>query len=396
MKTIKKIKKSSQVPFQFFGYSLQITRFLSKLLEIDPDWTASLEVFEDVGAESASGNRIAEQTKSGKKGNPISDNSVDLWKTFSNWIYAAQNGEIDINKTSFEIFVSKKRTGEIVKSFAEADTVEKAQTALQNARMKLWGQSPEYKLKSKISKNIKNFVGTVLDKNNEEIACAIIKNFSFQCGSGDSYKDIKAKMVKKFVPGDILDDVILYALGWVQKNINSLIENEKPAIIAYDAFHIEITSFVRKHDQRTILTSFAGSPSTEKIQEDLKIKTYVRQLEIVDSNKEDKIRAIIDFFKSTADRARWSAQGLIHETSFDEFEDGLRRTWDNLKTKNSITLNNKTEIEQGRHLYAECSLHKGRLEGYELPEHFIPGSFHLLSDQEIIGWHPDYKNKLKN
>jgi hypothetical protein len=87
---------------------------------------------------------------------------------------------------------------------------------------------------------------------------------------------------------------------------------------------------------------------------------------------------------------------LVFDSSFDEFEDGLVRTWTNLKRKTDIRLSHKDDIEKGQYLYADCSDHKAKLEGLEIPNHFTPGSFHALSDGEAVGWHPDYKDKLKN
>ena len=41
--------RSSQVPDQYWGYSLQAIRFLQVLMEAQPGTFVTLEVFEDVG-----------------------------------------------------------------------------------------------------------------------------------------------------------------------------------------------------------------------------------------------------------------------------------------------------------------------------------------------------------
>ena len=125
------------------------------------------------------------------------------------------------------------------------------------------------------------------------------------------------------------------------------------------------------------------------------LRTFIKQLELVECDDDEKIRAIIDFMKAEYDRTIWSVKGIIDETSFDEFEEGLIRTWDNVKRRIRIDLSNRDEIIQGKRIYIDCSLHKAKLEGIEVPDHFTPGSFHALSETEKIGWHPDYKNRLK-
>lgn len=388
-------KTRSQAPGQYLGYSLQATRFLAKLLEAEPGWTVSLEVFGDVGVETADGHQLAGEVKSTHGGNPVSDRSVDLWKTFSNWIDAVKRGDLQLEKTSFEIYVSRPKTGDIVRSFSRANSLEQARSALTEAKNNLWGTAPDFSLKSKVADTIKPYVSNVFETN-ETLVCGIIDAFSLDCGSGSPHADLKASMGKKFVPPEIIDETLDYALGWVKKQTDILLEQAKPACILVDAFRSDMTSFVRKHDRREILASFAKDPDQEEIETDLKLITYVRQLEIIDCNYDEKIKAVTDFLKASVNRTRWGEKGWVVDSSFDEFEDGLVRTWTNLKRKTDIGLSHKDDIEKGQYLYADCSDHKAKLEGLEIPNYFTPGSFHALSDKEVVGWHLDYKDKLKN
>ena len=212
------------------------------------------------------------------------------------------------------------------------------------------------------------------------MVCKIIEAFSLDCGSGSPHADLKVLMGKKLVPPEIIDETLDYALGWVKKQTDILLEQTKPACILVDTFRSDMTSFVRKHDHRAILASFAKDPDQEEIETDLKLRTYVRQLEIIDYDYEAKIRAVTDFLKASVDRTRWGEKGWVVDSSFDEFEDGLVRTWTNLKRKTDIGLSHKDDIEKGQYLYAECLDHKAKLEGLEIPNHFTPGSFHALSD----------------
>jgi hypothetical protein len=102
-------RKSSHVPGQYLGYALQPTRLLSLALDAAPGSSLSLEVFEDVGVEEGSGERLASQTKTARDSNPVSDRAIDLWKTFSNWLTAISKGELDPSKTCFEIYLASIR-----------------------------------------------------------------------------------------------------------------------------------------------------------------------------------------------------------------------------------------------------------------------------------------------
>lgn len=130
-------RKSTEVPGQLFGYSLQETRMLFRLLSAKPGDIVSVEVFDDVGQDSAKGGRVAEQTKTALDRNPVSDNAVDLWKTFRNWLNAVKSNKIEVSQTSFELYLTTKKTGTIVQSFNDAKTPEQAKAAYDAAKTEL-------------------------------------------------------------------------------------------------------------------------------------------------------------------------------------------------------------------------------------------------------------------
>src|SRR5690349_5015386 len=122
--------RSTQVPAQFLGYSLQTTRATMRLLEAAPGMFVSVEVLDDVAVSDDKGSTTLEQTKSTTSTNPIADRSPELWKTLANWVRAAESKKIDPTVTSFEIFVSKKRPGTIAHSLGAANDAQAAAVAL--------------------------------------------------------------------------------------------------------------------------------------------------------------------------------------------------------------------------------------------------------------------------
>lgn len=386
-------KSSNQVPWQYLGYSLQPVRFLVRLIEGDSDSNVSLEAFEDIGVETSNGHRTAEQDKSAPRSNPVSDRATELWKTFSNWIHAVQSGQLDPEITTFEIYVSHPRTGNIVENFSRANTSQESHQALKEAKKFIWGPPPLFHLKSSVPATIEPYVTTVLEAD-EPLVSKIIQNFHLICGSGSPQTDLLALISKAWVPEEIIDDTLHYALGWVKRETDLLLEQGKIACISVEAFRRNIISFVRRHDRRTILDTFAKAPTQTEI-ESQRLRTYVLQLELIQKEDEHKIRAITDYLRAEADRTHWAVKGDVHEKSFDEFEENLHRTWINLKTKADIALSGHNEVDKGKFLCSECEMHHALLEGLDLPPHFTPGSFHALSDKTVIGWHPNYKILLK-
>lgn len=97
------------------------------------------------------------------------------------------------------------------------------------------------------------------------------------------------------MPPEFVDLVLLHALGWIKQQTDSLLERGKPAAICYDDFRSALIAFVRKCSAREILISWALAPSAETVEANL-LRTYVRQLELVDCDDDDKLRAVDDFF----------------------------------------------------------------------------------------------------
>src|SRR5207237_8911279 len=88
-------RRSTQVPGQALGYSLQVTRATARLLAAAPGTTISFEVLDDVSAAPAAGGLVAEQTKSAITHNPLGERAVDFWKTMSNWVDTVRGGRLD-------------------------------------------------------------------------------------------------------------------------------------------------------------------------------------------------------------------------------------------------------------------------------------------------------------
>lgn len=384
-------RRSPQVPGQYLGYSLQATRFVQLLLESGPGAVVSLELFEDVGTESSEGTRLASQVKSAPSSNPIGDRSVAFWKTLANWLEAVGTGRLDVSRTVFEIYVSPRREGRIAELFAGVATEEAAATAIAEAKSSvgaLKNEAPSTPDEPDV------YIERVLNSGCDLLR-TLLPRFQLTFPSVEPFEDILSRIATtQWLPTEYADLLMKHALGWVKQTTDMLIQNSKPAAISVDDFNREMRSFARRCDLKTILTTFSGRPSPEAVEHNL-LRKYVRQLEIIDAIEEDKIHAINDYLRASVDRTEWSRRGIVHQASLEEFEDGLIQFWKNRRRQVEITQRDLAESERGMCLYCECGTNRPKLQGLEVPNHFTPGSYHALADSETIGWHPDYKSRLK-
>lgn len=367
---------------------------VTRLLEAEAGDLVCLEVFDDVGVEHANGTRVAEQTKSTKGGNPLSDRALALWKTMANWLDAVDRGLLPPSKTHFEIFVSRVvKPGEICKSFAQANDVVAAEAAVTAARKKLWGRPPSYPLKAKVAATIRPYVDRVLRRPDSDVA-AVIMRMHVVMGRRNAYSNIHELLRKKLVSDDALDAVGKWAVGWVKQSTDEMMQRGEPARIAHESFHDALRNYVRKHDRDTTLQSVAGHPDRTSIERERTFRTYVDQLTIVQASEEDVLAAVSDFLRAAADRTFWAAKGHLDGAQLDEFADELRTSWRNLKQRIEIVHRSLMPEERGQLLLAECNGHLANPGGLLCPPHFTRGSFHALADDRTIGWHPDYTKVL--
>jgi hypothetical protein len=377
---------------QALGYSLQFTRLTAMLLEAPAGSACSLEVLDDVAEQAADGQTTLGQSKSALTTNPVADRAVSLWKTLSNWLQLVSCGLIDPDRTTFELYVSRPVEGHLIDAFHKANSPAEAQAAIAAARLELWGEAPKYANRGELPDAVKPYVNAVLEAK-EDILIPILIHMRLKCGSGSPQADIETLIRRGPVSEARVFDIANQMCGWVKREVDKLLEKGLPAVIARDTFHQEYVSYVRRVDRDIILKSFAKKPSDAEKHERL-CDTFVQQLDLIGLSFDDKMEAVSDFLRACTDRAKWSEVGDVHEASFCELDDDLVRTWRNHRRATAIEVAAQASVERGQLLHSRCMNHQARVQGMEPPPHFVPGCFHGLANDMVIGWHPAFRDML--
>lgn len=392
-KGLSRSKRKTEVPGQALGYSLQFTRLTHLLLQAPEGSVCSLELLDDVAQEDAAGALKLVQSKSALTANPAADRAKPLWKTLSNWVELAATPGFQVDKAIFELYVSRPVEGAIVESFAQARTRESARSAIAQARDLLWGFPPQFDLRAGVAADISPYVEKVLTADQgllERLVC----NFQLTLGSGSPQADLEALVRSHPVSRSKVHEITNHLCGMVKRHIDLLLEEGKPAVIARDEFHVWYTSYVRKTDRQTVLSSRAIAPSEEVSREYLP-DNFIRQLDIIGLSFEEMLGAASDYYMASFDRTDWAASGEVDETSFEDLDDVLTRAWRNKQRICGLNHDSRSEQHQGQALFFECMQFDAAVQMMSAPSHFIPGCFHMLADDLVVGWHPQYEAQLK-
>ena len=387
-KSGRRSRKSSHVPAQALGYFLQPLRLLQLLLKAPAGSFVSLEVFEDVGVKAAAGDKIASQVKAGQVKNPLADKSPEFWKTLANWCDAIDRGELDPQRTIFEIYVAKPRKGKVATLFQAAQSLEEAKHALTAARKSLLHKPVRGAKRAPTESEA--YAAKALD---HRALPSLIQRFRITTATINPLADLRPLVAAKWVRPESFDLVIQHAHGWLKEKIDALLLAKKPASISVNEFHAEMMSFLPRCDFRTMVSSMAGLPSGEQVAAE-RVRTYVRQLEIIDLDEESTLHSINEYLRASVTRTKLAEQCIVHDESFTEYVESLTTFWRNKKRHNALVYAQRSPQDLGQLLLSDCCLHQQKLQGLDMPSYFTPGSYHALADEQTVGWHPDYQAKL--
>jgi hypothetical protein len=393
MDKLKEKVKNTHVPDKVYSYTLQVNHMLYELIDAGEGDVISIEALDDIALHKIDGSIEVQQVKSVlSKNNPVSDRARDFWKTFYNWLIAVKTGELFLPKTKFKLFVTADRTDYIVEKFNSANTLEQAKQALNEAKVLIFGSDNQ----NNIPHSYKEYVNFIFDSSNEEDISMIIVNFKYQHGNESYFEDLFNKFKKQLIPEEFLDNIFIYCLGWIDKIVSQQLEENKPAYINQKEYRKELLACLRKYNQVAVLQAFSSKPTEVEVENEIKkLSVYLQQLDFIDSDYSEKIEAVNDYLMSSVDRTMWAQKGLVHYSSFDEYERVLIRTWRHEDKIGKIINCDKEDQIKGRLLYLNCIEKQIPLQGLQVPVHFTSGSFHTISNKKQIGWHPDYERLLQ-
>ena len=207
------------------------------------------------------------------------------------------------------------------------------------------------------------------------------------------YDEFRART---YLPPDIRPLVFDKMLGWIDKITAEQVENGQVMQIAKSKFNNELTLTQKLVNQNKCLVELAPNPTNTEIElQQNEYKTYLRQLQIIDLKYDDQLAAINDYLKAAANRTVWAANGDINEEVLKLYYEDLQGRW---KTKRNLIEMDKDEWDEskrGRYLYFMCQDEDICNSIIMTPRSFQNGCYHELADQQQIGWHPNYKQKLK-
>lgn len=389
-------RRATAAPGQYYGYSVvQGARLLHRLLEASSDETVSIEGLDDIAIEGDAGFILVEQDKSGLAHNPVTDKSVELWKTFRNWLEGLRSGNLPTN-TKFVLYVAQPHSGSLVERLHLCQSAADGAILAAALRKEFWGEAPAYPLKSQNAEALREQLDVVLGAS-DEILGNIFHRFQLIKGSGSPYEDIKNLLSLKAIEANAIEPTLNYLIGWCKTKVAKSIENKQLPAISQTDFHKQLLACARKFDRADKeLVSTVRPITDQEVKDHLHARTYIKQLRVVDVSEDHLTDAVDDYLRAAADRVHWGTSGYVLEESFSEYQTELSKTW--RRQRDSVCLNHagKSESIVGAVTYFKCMDVRLPLQRMPVADYFTRGTFHDLADKCTVGWHPRFLELLES
>jgi hypothetical protein len=389
-----KKKRSTAAPGQYYGYSVvQGARLVHRLLESSPNTTVSIEGLDDIAIEGDAGLLILEQDKSGLSHNPVSNKSIELWKTLRNWLEAIRGGTIP-SDTRLVLFVAQMHTGSVVERLHQCKDAADGAILAQELRKEFWGNGPAFDERENNPETLRAQLDLVLGAS-DEVLGNIFQRFELVQGSGSPYEDIKVQLGLKAIGADAIEPTLHQLVGWCQTKVAKSIESKQLPAIAHAEFQSKLLACARKFDRADKeLVATDRTITDQEVKDQLTAGTYIKQLRVIGLETDHLEDAVDDYLRAAADRAQWGTKGHVLEKSFSEYQKELTKNWRRQREAAVTSLSDKPDAVVGKATFLNCMEVHLPLQKMAVSEYFTRGTFHDLADKCTVGWHPRFLELL--
>jgi len=374
----------SAAPGQLLGFTLQFPRALYHLLKCGPGDSVCVEYLGDVATLLSDGSVVSEEDKSSIIGNPLTNKSTDLWKTFLNWIRAVNEGDLNVTKTRFVLYCNQSGEEGIVNLFSKAQTAKEAEEAIDSAKTILSDISKEHPIWPFYDYSVNQ---------NRHLLQSIIERFDFQVRAGAGYEAILHELKGKLVPPSQVEFILKLINGWLVRTVAEYLVAKEPAIIKWEDFsHEFMVAFERSRRRELYDFTFNNPLSEVDIAEQARKRPYyVQQLEEIDLSEDKIIEAVTDYLRSKVNFDKWIEDEIIDDAAAKDFEARLHSYWETRRGQLLKAHKDFSDQDHGQYLLDECKSRQEPLANQSPVRSTIAGTYHSLANIPTLGWHPQWK-----
>ncbi len=374
------------------GYAYQWRLGLLVLLQAMRDDLRSALTIERIDDLSLSNETpVLFQTKHHQPGaGSLSDASEDLWKTIRVWCDRIATGAVDPRATTFAIVTTTEAADGSIAALLRNDDrdPDTAEGKLRNVAQN-----------SKSASNRAAY--EAFERLDESQRTTLVENMYIFDGEeriADLAKRIEREVLVAVDPKHIVGFRERLEGWWFDRVVTHLTDVARPPITA-EELNMRIGDLREQYHRDSLpIDFFLAEPDGVDVDSDTRI--FVHQLRLITSSSSRIEAAIRDYYRAFEQRSRWIREDLLHVGELDIYERRLVDEWKRYCDTLADERGAETEDEKrefGLRVYKwasdEAKIHiRPRCE----EPYVVRGSFHILSDAQRVGWHPEFVDRLKH
>lgn len=384
---------------QMLGYLYQVRYALFLLLDNDDEQSQiSIEKFDDIAFSNDDTPEVMLQLKHHTKTNGnLTDSSTDIWRTIKVWADLVKSDTSFLTSTKFLILTTAKAPDGTAANYLKPKCKEIGRD-----------EKSAYAILKNIAETSKNVAHKAYYKSfinlGNHLAANLVSNIYVIDGSSDIV-DVRNDILKIIRYGSLpkYEQRIFERLEgwWYDKSIDYLVSeqlmftNQKQIRSIIATIRDEYTE-----DNLPIDIPFLDELDIENLP--VKDRLFYEQLRIIClSNNRIRI-AISDYYRAFAQRANWVRDNLLYINELDKYEERLVDEWQRMFFEMQEDLDDygddieeKQKQKLGKFLYNRIQEKDIRIRPRCSEPFVMRGSYHLLANRLLVGWHSDFNIRLR-
>ena len=379
---------------QMLGYLYQVRYALALLLKNDnPNFQISIEKFDDVAfVEDDIPKQLIQVKHHVKKYGDLTDMSTDLWRTLKVWIDIIIKSPDLVDDTNFLIITTAAAPNNTAAYYLKEN--------INRDPDKAYGILKKVCVESKSKENKKFY--EVFFKMDQNIIRKLISKIYVVDGASNIInveKDIRNRIRYSCVPK--FENAILERLeGWWYAQAIKALCSDSPVFVNQNQVRFYISSLSKEYSDDNLPIDVLDV-DLEEIQPSDNENILCEQLKLLNFKNHRMQIVLRDYYRAFQQRANWVRNDLLYMNELEKYESELIDEWghcffameEDLSICSNVTEDEK--IEKGRKLFSELENKNFRIRPKCDSPFVMRGSYHILASRLKIGWHIDFKKRLK-
>lgn len=362
-------------------------------MRTDATKSLSIEDYDDIAQLGTDGQvHAATQLKHHCKSSPITDSSPDLWKTLRVWL---ETPALRIDNGPLLYLVT---TSEAPKDSALAC-------------LKIEQRDPKRACKL-LTEAAKRYTADATKAGREawlnaptSVRLALASRFHVVDNNPkvDEIDQLLRQELSQTVRDEHMDHFTEKLWGWWNEQCLNVLNAEGVATISAERLRAKLHILRDSYTEGSLpIDDTLAEITAEELEDEHSGKPFAQQLEWIDIRGRNMQRAFIDYHRAYAQTSKWLQDGDLVAEDLNIFESRLVEEWEIQfenacdRLERSGATDELARVEAGRTLFEKLYEMNDVVVQPGFAERFlVGGTRHLIADRGVIGWHPDFQERVR-